>query len=87
MATTNKAIIKAYKAENGLPVNYPLYTYGAWLKQGYRVRKGEKCKHRVQMWKMGQKKDDEGNMVNTGRCFHKTMYLFTSEQIEKITAS
>lgn len=44
MATTNKAIIEAYKAENGLPVNYPLFTYGVWLKQGYRVRKGEKCK-------------------------------------------
>lgn len=87
MAITNKAIIELYKAEQGLPVNYPLFTYAAWLNQGYRVRKGEKCKHRVQLWKMGQKKDDEGNMVNTGRCFHKTMSLFTREQVEKITAS
>ena len=87
MAITNKAIIELYKAENGLPVNYPLFTYAAWLNQGYRVRKGEKCKHRVQLWKMGQKKDDEGKIVNTGRCFHKTMSLFTIEQVEKITAS
>ena len=87
MAITNKAIIELYKAEQGLPVNYPLFTYAAWLNQGYRVRKGEKCKHRVQLWKMGQKKDDEGNIVNTGRCFHKTMSLFTIEQVEKITAS
>ena len=87
MAITNRAIIEAYKAEKGLPVNYPLFTYAAWLKQGYQVKKGEKCKHRVQMWKMGTKKDDEGNMVNTGRCFHKTMSLFTIEQVEKITAS
>ena len=87
MAITNKAIIELYKADNGLPVNYPLFTYAAWLNQGYRVRKGEKCKHRVTMWKMGQKKDDEGNMVDTGRCFYKTMSLFTSEQVEKITAS
>lgn len=87
MAITNKAIIELYKAENGLPVDYPLFTYASWLKQGYQVKKGEKCRHRVTLWKMGTKKDDEGNMINTGRCFHKTMSLFTSEQVEKITAS
>lgn len=87
MATTNKAIIDAYKAENGLPLDMPLYTWAVWHNMGYRVRKGEKCKHRVTMWRMGQKKDDEGNMVNTGRCFHKTMSLFTIEQVEKIIAS
>ena len=87
MATTNKAIIELYKAEQGLPLDMPLYTWAVWHNMGYRVRKGEKCKHRVQLWRMGQKKDDEGNMVNTGRCFHKTMSLFTSEQVEKITAS
>ena len=84
MATTNKAIIELYKAENGLPINMPLYTWAVWHNMGYRVRKGEKCKHRVTMWCMGQKKDDEGNMVNTGRCFHKTMSLFTIEQVERM---
>ena len=87
MAITNKTIIELYKAENGLPLDMPLYTWAVWRNMGYQVRKGEKCKHRVTMWKMGQKKDDEGNMVDTGRCFHKTMSLFTSEQVEKITAS
>ena len=87
MAITNKAIIELYKAEQGLPVNYPLFTYAAWLKQGYQVKKGEKCRHRVQMWKMGTKKDEEGNVVDTGRCYHKTMNLFTVEQVEKIAAS
>ena len=83
MATTNKAIIELYKAEQGLPVDYPLYTWAVWHNMGYRVRKGEKCKHRVTMWKMGQKKNDDGNMVDTGRCFHKTMSLFTMEQVER----
>ena len=41
MTITNKAIIERYKTENGLPVNYPLFTYAAWLKQGYQVKKGE----------------------------------------------
>ena len=84
MTITNKAIIELYKTEHGLPVNYPLFTYAAWLKQGYRVRKGEKCKHRVTMWKMGQKKDDEGNIINTGRYFHKTMNLFDETQVTKM---
>lgn len=76
MATTNKAIIEAYKAENGLLVNYPLFTYGAWLKQGYRVRKGEKCKHRVLMWKHTEKKiKQNGQEQIVGKCFHKTMLL------------
>ena len=87
MATTNKTIIELYKAENGLPLDMPLYTWAVWHNMGYRVRKGEKCKHRVQLWRMGTKKDEDGNMVNTGKCFHKTMSLFTSEQVEKITAS
>lgn len=87
MATTNKDIIAAYKAAHNISLTTPLYTWAVWHNMGYRVRKGEKCKHRVTMWRIGQKKDDEGNMVNTGRCFHKTMSLFTSEQVEKITAS
>lgn len=84
MTITNKTIIELYKAEHGLPVDYPLYTWAVWHNMGYRVRKGEKCKHRVQMWKMGTKKDEDGKMVNTGRCFHKTMSLFTGEQVERI---
>ena len=84
MAITNKTIIELYKAENGLPLDMPLYTYAVWHNMGYRVRKGEKCKHRVTMWKMGQKKDDEGKMVNTGRCFHKTMSLFEMLQVERM---
>ena len=87
MATTNKDIIAAYKAANNIPLNALLYTWAVWHNMGYRVRKGEKCKHRIQMWKMGTKKDEDGNMVNTKRCFHKTMSLFTSEQVEKIIAS
>ena len=84
MATTNKDIIAAYKAANNIPLTMPLYTWAVWHNMGYRVRKGEKCKHRVTMWKMGQKKDDEGNMVNTGKCFHKTMSLFEKSQVERM---
>lgn len=84
MAITNKAIIDAYKTANGISLDTPLYTWAVWHNMGYRVCKGEKCKHRVTMWKMGQKKDDEGNIINTGRCFHKTMNLFDETQVTKM---
>ena len=88
MATTNKAIIDAYKAANGLPVDYPLFTYASWLKQGYQVKKGEKCRHRVPLWKHTEKTiEQDGQERTVGRCFVKTANLFTSEQVEKITAS
>ena len=80
MAITNKAIIELYKAEHGLPVNYPLFTYAAWLNQGYRVRKGERCKHRVQLWKYKQNEQKQ----TAGKCFFKTANLFTIEQVEKV---
>lgn len=85
MAITNKAIIELYKAENGLPVDYPLFTYAAWMAQGYRVRKGEKCKHRVQLWKYAQRTvKQDGQEQTTGKCFFKTANLFTKEQVEKV---
>lgn len=85
MATTNKAIIEAYKAANNIPLTAPLYTYAAWMAQGYRVRKGEKCKHRVQMWRYGKKKiEQDGQERTVGRCFHKTMNLFDETQVTKM---
>ena len=88
MAITNRAIIELYKAEQGLPLDMPLYTWAVWHNMGYRVRKGEKCRHRVCLWKYGEKKiEQEGQERTVGRCFHKTMSLFTIEQVEKIAAS
>lgn len=84
MSITNKEIIEAYKIANNIPLTTPLYTYAVWHNMGYQVRKGEKCRHRVTMWKMGQKKDDEGNIINTGRCFYKTMNLFDETQVERM---
>ena len=85
MATTNKATIELYKAENGLPVNYPLFTYAAWLAQGYRVRKGEKCHHRVTLWKHTERKiEQDGEEKTVGRCFHKVVNLFEAGQVERM---
>ena len=88
MAVTNLQLISDYKAAHNIPLDTPLLSYAAWMAQGYRVRKGEKCRHRVTLWKHTEKKiGQEGQERTVGRCFHKTMSLFTSEQVEKITAS
>ena len=86
MATTNKAIIEAYKAAHGIPLDYPLFTYGAWMAQGYRVRKGEKCRHRVTLYKHTTKKiEQDGQERTVGRCFVKTANLFEMSQVERMT--
>ena len=59
MATTNKAIIDAYKAANNLPLDSPLYTWGVWRNLGYQVKKGEKCRHRVALYKHTTKKIEQ----------------------------
>lgn len=90
MATTNKDIIEAYKVANGLPVDYPLFTYASWLKQGYQVKKGEASRHRVQLWKYipeAGKADTEAQEApqsKGNRCFMKTACLFTREQVERM---
>ena len=85
MATTNKAIIEAYKAANNIPLTTPLYTWAVWHNMGYQVKKGEKCKHRVQMWRYGEKKiETDGEEKTVGRCFHKTMSLFEMSQVERM---
>lgn len=85
MAITNKAIIELYKAEQGLPINYPLFTYAAWMAQGYRVKKGERCRHRVQMWKHAEKTiEQDGEIKKVGRCFPKVANLFEAEQVERM---
>lgn len=84
MAITNKAIIKLYKAENGIPESTPLFTFAAWKKQGYAVKAGEHARHKVSAWKYVQKAQEDGTV--TGRCFMRTMCLFEAGQVERIKA-
>ena len=88
MATTNKDIIAAYKAAHNIPLTTPLHTWGVWHNMGYQVKKGEKCRHRVALYKHTEKTiEQDGQERTVGRCFYKTANLFTSEQVEKIAAS
>lgn len=85
MAITNKAIIEAYKAAHNIPLATPLYTWAVWHNMGYRVRKGEKCKHRVTLWKHTERKiEHDGEEKTVGRCFHKVANLFEMSQVERM---
>lgn len=85
MATTNRAIIDAYKAANGLSLDTPLYTWAVWRNMGYRVRKGEKCKHRVTLWKHTERKiGQDGQEKTVEKCFHKVANLFEMSQVERM---
>ena len=85
MAITNKAIIEAYKAAQGLPLDMPLFTYGAWKSKGYQVKKGEKCRHRVALYKHTEKTiEKDGQERTVGRCFVKTANLFEMSQVERM---
>ena len=85
MAITNKAIIDEYKADQNLPLDMPLYTWAVWHNMGYKVRKGEKRKHRVTLWKHTERKIEQDEKEKTvGRCFHKVVNLFEMSQVERM---
>ena len=84
MATTNAQIIETYKALNG--INCPIHTYAKWQSLGYQVRKGEKCQHRITIWKgcTRPKVNADGEEVTTSRMIMKTACFFTLAQVEPI---
>lgn len=85
MAITNKAIIDAYKAAHNIPLTIPLYTWGAWRNLGYQVKKGEKCRHRVALYKHTEKTiEQDGQERTVGKCFVKTANLFEMSQVERM---
>ena len=85
MAITNKQIMEMYRAENNIPETVELFTFASWKAKGYKVKKGEHAKHQVSLWKYREKAKKEGEEEATGGyCVHRTMNLFTSEQVEPI---
>lgn len=85
MAITNKEIMALFRIENDIPEDEPLYTFARWKSMGYQVKKGEKAKYKVALWKYKEKtitKDD--TEIKSGYCFGKTTHLFTKDQVEKI---
>ena len=82
MAITTKQIMEMYRAENNIPNEVELFTFAAWKERGYTVRKGEHAKHKVNLWKYRERENKDG--MKNGYCIHRTMNLFTREQVEPI---
>lgn len=68
-----------------------LHTFAAWKERGRAVKKGEKCKARIDIWKQGKSykttnKETGEEEEREGRMFMKTAFFFTFDQTEPITA-
>lgn len=46
----NEILLEEYKRENKISSSLKLGTYGYWVVQGYKPRKGEPAKHHCKLW-------------------------------------
>lgn len=84
---TNKMIIEAYKLENDIDPTCVLHTFAKWQSMGYKIKKGEKSKHHITIWRKCNKKVyDEESQTETisSKLILKTAYFFTVDQVEKV---
>ena len=63
-----------------------IHTFQRWKAMGYSVKKGEHAIAKFPIWKMGTKKDEDGEEVITGRCFMKMSAFFSTRQVERLEA-
>nr|DAX93288.1 MAG TPA: protein of unknown function (DUF1738) [Caudoviricetes sp.] len=82
----NKEIISRYIAMNELEPSIELHTFAEWKRLGYKVKKGEKSKHKISIWKRATKKveNEKGEEVEIQNYFLKLSAFFTKEQVEKL---
>lgn len=70
----------------------PLHTFAEWKRLGFTVKKGEKARLKVDIWKKSNKKitaeNEKGEEIeaDTGRFYKKLSHFFTFDQVEKLTA-
>ena len=100
---TNLDIIVDAAIESGLftkeeAINYiktrgalPLHTFAEWKRHGYTVKKGERAKLTIFIWRFKEKKkpenEEESNAVEiaNNNDFYKTKaFFFTAEQVQRI---
>lgn len=86
--------IFTFEDENGekheLEEPEALHTYAAWQEIGRQVKKGEKAKATITIWKQGKSYTTTNNETGAeeereGRMFMKNAYFFTFDQTEPKT--
>lgn len=65
----NALLLEKYKRENKISPSLKLGTYGYWVAQGYRPRKGEPAKHNCKLW-------TRNGLVNC--------WLWSAKQVDKM---
>ena len=95
IGTTGRIITITYQNEEGENVtekiNEPeaIHTYAVWKQQGRQVKKGQKAKAEIMIWKHttktieAQAEDQEPEEIE--RMFMKKAFFFTIDQTEAIT--
>lgn len=88
MAMTNAAMIAMQEAQliaaGLMQPEEEIHTFQRWKALGYSVKKGEKALVKFPIWKMGTKKDEDGEEKTTGRMFLKNSAFFSSRQVEPL---
>ena len=80
---TNNAIIEEYKILN--EIEEEMHTFQAWLSLGYKIKKGEKAKHKFPIWKQGTSTyEEDGEEKKKTYMFMKMSAFFTESQVEKV---
>lgn len=65
----NELLLEEYKKENKIPFSLKLGTYGFWVVQGYKPRKGEPSRYNCKLW-------TRNGLTNC--------WLWTEKQVNKI---
>lgn len=72
MVITNQTILEQYKQSHNIPLDTPIYMYPQWKKMGYKLKKGEPCKHRIKI-----------KLCLNGKFIYKEKSFFELSQMEK----
>ena len=89
IGTTGRTI--TVENENGEKIEMKepeeLHTYQAWKSLGYQVKRGQKCKATILIWKHTVKKGKEKQDEDEEKMFMTKAFFFTGDQVEPIAQS
>ena len=84
--TEAEAIIKSGR-------ELPLHTFAEWKRLGFMVKKGEKARMQVEIWKKSNKivakatmPDGTEEEIESGRFYKKLSHFFTIDQVQRMPA-
>lgn len=86
-------VINATGEEKTIQEPEQIHTFAAWKELGYIVKKGEKAKAKINIWKARPytetMQDKDGNEITSEevKMFMKTAHFFSASQVQKMEVS